>query len=457
MNLKKLLLFSTLVLVIACQKTDQVVPAKSKIANMRISATPIGVNVLVNRVIDENMLAQLKTFGRIVKVYNELNALSIAVNAQDLINLKSLSFVIDAQPDAERNTGPVEAVAATDFSEGLQTWNMDAINTMEAGVRTVPQTGEGVYVAVLDTGLPDSWRNLFPAERIATQYAKSFGGGGGEVGNVSEQPNKWEHDQNGHGGHVTSTIIGYKLFNQNINGVAPKATIIPVKVLGQNGSAWGSVIAEGIVYVANLKAGPLKDSPVVINMSLGGPALDILEKTAIDYAIAKGVIIVAAAGNSGNGGMGYPGAYAPVISAAASGWKYSFPNPVASLFTNVSESFADYFIAGFSSRQKQFQDLDVAAPGVYILGPYNRNSGSSQSWYFLSGTSLASPHVAGIAALMAQKSPNITGPEMEKIMENAAFHVGAGSTLLLPGFTISWGSDAPGSGYITADAALGGI
>ena len=94
------------------------------------------------------------------------------------------------------------------------------------------------------------------------------------MGNVSEQPNKWEHDQNSHGTHVTSTILGYNLSGTPVNGVAPMATVIPVKVLNQNGSGWSSVIARGITYVADLKAGPLAGSPVVINMSLGGSELD---------------------------------------------------------------------------------------------------------------------------------------------------------------------------------------
>ena len=98
------------------------------------------------------------------------------------------------------------------------------------------------------------------------------------------------------------------------------STVIPVKVLNQSGGGWSSAIAQGITYVGDLKAGPLADSPLVINMSLGGGALDAVEKAAIDYAIAQGVIIVASAGNEGTAGMGYPGAYAPVISVGAVGW-----------------------------------------------------------------------------------------------------------------------------------------
>ena len=191
---------------------------------------------------------------------------------------------------------------------------------MFSGRSITEYTGDGVYIAVLDTGLMDSWRRYFPEERIAEEYARSFGGGGGVPATVSEQPNKWEHDVNGHGTHVTSTIIGYQYGVNLINGVAPKATIIPVKVLNQNGSGWSSVIARGIEYIGDLKAGPLADYPVVINMSLGGSALDAIEQEAIDYAIAQGVIIVASAGNNGTRGMGYPGAYEPVISVAAAGW-----------------------------------------------------------------------------------------------------------------------------------------
>ena len=130
-----------------------------------------------------------------------------------------------------------------------------------------------------------------------------------EVGWISSQPNKWQHDQDSHGTHVTSIILGYSLRGTPINGVAPLATVIPVKVLNQNGSGWSSVVARGIMYVAELKEGPLSDYPVVINMSLGGPELEPMEKAAIDYAISTGVIIVASAGNRGQ--RGFDGAEIP--------------------------------------------------------------------------------------------------------------------------------------------------
>ncbi|MCX8063300.1 MAG: S8 family serine peptidase, partial [Anaerolineales bacterium] len=361
------------------------------VAGMLINALPaaaqspksmIGVNVVLNTVLSDGILSDLGRFGKIRDMVPEINALTMQIRAGELEALRALLYVAAVNPDAERTGAPVDTISFEDFSNGLSTWDLDAINVTDFGFynRQVAYDGDGVYVAVLDTGLVDTWRQFFPQERIAVEYAKSFGGGGGEVGFVSEQPNKWEHDQNSHGTHVTSTILGYSSRGVPVNGVAPKAKVIPVKVLNQNGSGWSSVVARGIVYVADLKAGPLANTPVVINMSLGGPVLDAMEKAAIDYAISKGVIIVASAGNSGTRGMGYPGAYAPVISVAASGWIGEW-SPVGNrgwwynLDVTEPTNPADFYITNFSSRALPGQDLDVAAPGSWVVGPYKLNSG----------------------------------------------------------------------------------
>jgi len=425
-----------------------------------LSVGTIGVNVLLNKDADAVVLKELGKFGTVLTVISEIDGVTMKIKSNKLADLRALSFVVAAAPDSQRTGSPIDTVAATDFSGGRSTWDMDAVNVVDpSSGRTVAYDGTGVYVAVLDTGLVDSWRQYFPQERIATEYAIAFGGGGGETGNVSTQKNKWEHDQNSHGTHVTSSILGYNLSGTAINGVAPMATVIPVKVLNQNGSGWSSVIAEGILYVANLKAGPLSDHPVVINMSLGGPALDPFEKAAIDYAISVGVIIVAAAGNEGEAGMGYPGAYAPVISVAASGWIGEWTQSNWWIGKDVADPTnpLDYYITDFSSRELEGQDLDVTAPGSWIVGPYQNNSGQT-SFYYLGGTSMASPHVAGIVALMAQKLPGLTAAQAETILEESCIPLPAGSRTITnsDGSTsqISWGEDATGSGLITADAAL---
>lgn len=419
----------------------------------------IGINVSLNTPVTDSIITALNTHGKVLTVLDDINCLTMKVYSDELAIIRSLSYVSAANPDAVRKGSPIDTVEANDFSNGLSTWDLDAINVTDFdSVRTVPYDGTGVYVAVLDTGLVDSWRQYFPEQRIAEEYAISFAGGGGEKGAVSSQPNKWEHDQDSHGTHVTSSILGYSVSGMSINGTAPNVKIIPVKVLNQNGSCWSSVVAMGISYVTELKKGPLADYPVIINMSLGGPQLDALEKAAIDKAIEAGVIIVAAAGNEGMAGMGYPGAYQPVISVAASGWTGEW-SASGWWRNNVSDptNAEDFYITDFSSRALPGQDLDVAAPGSWIVGPYQNNSGHT-SYYYLGGTSMACPHVAGIVALLAQKCPTLTASQAESILESTAIPMPSGSRTIndisgLP-VTVTWGSDATGSGLVNAAAAL---
>lgn len=428
----------------------------------------VNVNVLLNTHASRAILSDLGRYGKVREVLYEVDALTMQATLSNLDKIRKLSYVKSASPDAERFAVPIDPIVADNFENGWSSWNLDVINITAGpgpGSRAVAQNGSGVYVAVLDTGLVDSWRQYFPQERIATEYAVSFGGGGAQGTNVSMQPNKWEHDQDSHGTHVTSTILGYNFLGDPQEGVAPLATVIPVKVLNQNGSGWSSVIAQGILYVAMLKEGPLADYPVVINMSLGGPVLDAVEQAALDYAIGAGVHIVASAGNAGEDGMGYPGAYAPVISVAASGWIGEwFPLLGIDWWWALNDpdpnDAANYYIVDFSSRELDGQDLDVAAPGSWVVGPYKLNSNNQLSYYFLGGTSMASPHVAGVVALMLEKNPDLTQADTEAILEGTALPLDPGCRFLFvpgsisPDEEVCWEADATGAGVVMADAAL---
>jgi subtilisin family serine protease len=463
----------------ACNDQNEPASGNSNPGEFASVSGSIGVNVILKAPATSENRTELAKYGTLLDEIAELNAIRVRIKADQLPAVQALPFVAAASPDAERNARPIDGVSATNFADGLSTWDQDAVNvTNRVGNpatfngRTETFTGSGVYVAILDTGLLPTWTQYFPQERIATQYAKSFGGGGQENGNVSEQPNKWESDVNSHGTHVTSTVLGYQLGANKINGTAPLATVIPVKVLNQNGSGWSSVIARGIMYVRDLKLGPLANTPVVINMSLGGPALDALEKAAIDKAVEAGVILVASAGNSGpTGAMGFPGAYGPVISVASAGyvreWEGSnswWNNAVSN--TDDPTNPAQYYISDFSALRTGTQDLDVAAPGSWVVGPYQVNQSNKLSFFFLGGTSMASPHVAGIVALMLQKSPTLgvgaaaRAARAEQILTSTAIPIpdvdqkvrpGPGAALETPP---SWDANRSGSGLATADAAL---
>jgi subtilisin family serine protease len=461
----------TLALVIAGCQVDQSPTSPDLAPTPQLARTDrqeaVAINVLLNRPATAAIRTELASFGTIRGEIQAINAVFLVAPRADIAAIRALPHVAAAGADAERSAGPpVPPVAVTDFASGLNTWDLDAVDVTNFGAgRTVAADGTGVYVGVLDTGLLESWPFYFPDERIAEEYARSYTGGGAlSAGNVATQPNKWERDVVSHGTHVTSTIIGYNLRGTRINGVAPKAIVIPVKVLNNGGGGWSSAIAEGIVYVTDLKDDALGGAPVVINMSLGGPVLDAVEKAAIDYAVAHGVIVVASAGNAGDRGMGYPGAYEKVISVGATGWKDEWVGGGAWWRARdvVDPTNPDHFyVTDFSSREKTGQDLDVLAPGSWVVGPWQTNQGHT-SYFFVGGTSMASPHVAGVAALMVQSDPTLLQADVEAILESTAIPLPAGSRNVLaapggPTVTYTWGNDANGSGMVTAPAALAAV
>jgi subtilisin family serine protease len=446
----------------------------------------IGINVLLNQPVTTSILQDLGAHGQVLDVISQINAVTLRAQNSELSTIQTLPYVAGANPDTE-------GYAESDFSDGTNYWNLDAVNVTDFGTtppRVVDYDGDGVYVGVIDSGLPFNWRAYFPEERIAVEHARSFGGGGGQRGTVSSQPEKWERDTFGHGIAVTSVILGFQYslsdppLPATFNGVAPKATVIPVKVFGEHNSAWFSVITRAVVYLTDLKVdGALGNSPFVINMSLGGFGEDVLLRAAIDYAIAHGVVMVASAGNSADGGMVFPGRYAPVISAGATGWLGEFPpedpTHIQWILNDVAEGDASpHFIAPFSAWELAGQDLDVLAPGfaVPVAGPFAGGIGQVDYTYGF-GTSFASPHVAGITALMLQKNPGLTAAQIEEILENTAFPLPPGCrntrfATFSPGHwpsirfidlvrglfafdvTVCWDASPTGHGLVQADAAL---
>jgi subtilisin family serine protease len=443
------------------------------------ASSTVGINVVLKGPATAAQLAELGKYGTVKTQFPKINGLTMAGKASSLPSIRGLSFVKGAAVDAYINIPPgTDAVAVTDFTKGLSTWDQDAINATVSplsSARGVAETGKGVYVGILDTGFLNTWPQYFPGERVATQYARAFvGGGAADEGNVrSLDGDQWQHDVCAHGTHVASTVLGYDFISGlTIQGTAPEATVIPV-MLHSQGSAnaivscgfYSSVAAAGLIYFGDLKA-QLGGAPLVVNNSWGGSE-DPLTTAAVNYALSKGVLLVFSAGNAGTNGMGFPGALPQMISAAATGWVREWtlcagPNTgnLWFLLCDVAEPTRarDFYITDFSSREKAGQDLDVAAPGSWVVGPFQLQMGQA-SFFFLGGTSMAAPHVTGTVALMLQKNAALTQAEAESILETTAIDMRAGCRTIVPGpgaapEQVCWGADATGEGMLDAAAAV---
>jgi serine protease len=296
---------------------------------------------------------------------------------------------------------PVHALGVPTGSDPhrSQQWDFAKMRVAEAWQKS---TGTGVVVAVIDTGVdsthPDLGANVLRGYDAVTNKA----------GTVT--------DGNGHGTHVAGTIAAVTGNGLGISAVAPHARILPVKVLSDDGSGYSSDTAEGIVWAAD-------NGAKVINMSLGGPSRSPAVTNAVAYARSKGVTVVAAAGNERQDGSptSYPGADEGVIAVAA---------------TTSADTFAPYSNAG--------SYVDVAAPGSAIISTYPQKLG--QAYASLNGTSMASPHVAAVAALLKAYQPSLTPDQIESALEKSAVDLG------VKGFDRDYGN-----GRVDAVAALNAV
>ncbi|MEM8733197.1 MAG: S8 family serine peptidase [Planctomycetota bacterium] len=299
----------------------------------------------------------------------------------------------------------VTPLADAPYFGGQQDWNLNSVNAPEAW--QAGYTGEGVTVAIVDTGVdldhPDLVTNLFvnPGEIPGNGIDDDQNGyiddvSGYDFVDRDANPN----DGNGHGTHVAGTVAAS---NNGVGatGVAPDAKILPVRVLGNNGSGSTRSVAEGIRYAADLGA-------QVINLSLGGGYSQAVA-AAVNYANSLGSIVIAAAGNEGASVPSYPArlssGYNNVLSVGA--------------FNSTNQ------IAGFSNRVGNSNASQVDAPGVSVYSTY-----LGGSYRRLSGTSMASPHVAGVAALAISANPSLTPSVLRQYLETGVTTQARGSDAL---------------------------
>ncbi len=351
-----------------------------------------------------------------------LESINGASLSQDKKNSKK--FWKDITPE----TKPSDSKVTFDAGTGIEKVWLDG--KVEATLdKSVPQIGaptawaagydgKGIKVAVLDTGIDEG----HPDVKGQIAETKSF------------VPNEAVEDHNGHGTHVASTILGTGAASNGANkGVAPGASLLVGKVLSNEGAGATSWIIEGMEWAAH--------NAKIVSMSLGSSepsdGTDPMSQAVNNLSTETGALFVIAAGNDGikgEGTIGAPGAADAALTVGA-----------------VDKSDK---LASFSSKGPRFGDMaikpDLSAPGVGINAARSQFTEGTGSYKSLNGTSMATPHVAGAAAIILQRHPDWTGTQIKNALMS--------STVQLKDYT---GKDYTayqvGTGRLDVVAALGNV
>lgn len=372
-----------------------------------LMASNVGANGLERYVItiqgpvEQNIKA---AGGMVDHSFSIISAVAVRIPEAAIPGILKNPNVVSIEPDIllHATKKPPWAGGGGDTEQPAQVleWGVDRI---DAELTWNAATGYGVRVAIIDTGIdkdhPDLIDNLMGGVNFVPKRRRI-------------NPDAWD-DDNGHGTHVAG-IVGAADNDGGVIGVAPEVSLYGVKVLNRQGSGYLSDIIAGIEWAVN-------NNMQVINMSLGTDAYTSTLKAACNAAYASGVTLVAAAGNDGDtysdSDVDYPAAYASVIAVAA---------------TNIADTRASWSSDG--------PEVELAAPGVNI-----RSTWKNGEYNTISGTSMASPHVAGVAALVLSDEA-LTPDQLRIRLQDTADDLG------YPDFDTLYGY-----GLVDAEEAVTGI
>jgi subtilisin len=300
--------------------------------------------------------------------------------------------------DYREEAKAIPSITAASVPSNQTPWGIKAIYNDPSIQKT--SGGNGIKVAVLDTGVNINHKDLAGSAEQCKDFSQLF----------FSLRNGVCTDRQGHGTHVAGTVLAHGGSDGlGVYGVAPEAKLWAYKVLNDLGSGYSDDIANAIRHAADEAV--RTNSKVIISMSLGAASKNSLIANAVDYAYSKGALVVAAAGNSGSGEntIGFPGGLANAIAVAA--------------LENVQEN-GTYRVADYSSRGNPATDGDyvIGELDVEISAP---GSAVESTWYngsynTISGTSMATPHVSGLAAKIWANNPTWSHSQLRQELQNRA-------------------------------------
>ncbi|MFJ9288526.1 S8 family peptidase [Bacillus halotolerans] len=315
----------------------------------------------------------LDSDAEVEQQYQHLPAVAVTADPETVKEFKQDPDILYVENNvtftAADNTDLKVLSENADTTDNFEQWNLEPIQVKQAWKEGL--TGKNVKIAVIDSGISPHDDLSISGGYSAVSYTSSY------------------KDDNGHGTHVAG-IIGAKHNGYGIDGIAPEAQIYAVKALDQNGSGDLQGLLKGIDW-------SIANGMDIVNMSLGTSSDSQILHDAMDKAYEKGVLLVAASGNEGNGKpVNYPAAYSSVVAVSA---------------TNQHNQ-----LAAFSTTGNQ---VEFSAPGTDITSTYLH-----QYYATGSGTSQATPHAAAMFALLKQRDPGNTNVQLRALMQKNIVDLG---------------------------------
>ncbi|MDQ7725905.1 S8 family serine peptidase [Bacillus halotolerans] len=315
----------------------------------------------------------LDSDAEVEQQYQHLPAVAVTADPETVKEFKQDPDILYVENNvtftAADNTDLKVLSENADTSDNFEQWNLEPIQVKQAWKEGL--TGKNVKIAVIDSGISPHDDLSISGGYSAVSYTSSY------------------KDDNGHGTHVAG-IIGAKHNGYGIDGIAPEAQIYAVKALDQNGSGDLQGLLKGIDW-------SIANGMDIVNMSLGTSSDSQILHDAMDKAYEKGVLLVAASGNEGNGKpVNYPAAYSSVVA--------------------VSATDQHNQLAAFSTTGNQ---VEFSAPGTDITSTYLH-----QYYATGSGTSQATPHAAAMFALLKQRDPGNTNVQLRALMQKNIVDLG---------------------------------